>query len=418
MAISALSKHGPNISSGDEIKFSTLRKYFLKMNPKTDYDQSDDLSSLFESDTGSISASQLLRTESFDDLNDGNILNASQVNYINPSVPDCVDNINIPSTRNNWKTSQFVGSAKYFYIKQSTLSSPSDDDLNLNISSLSWQNSLSNTIRKWIFVNGVVGSNDSSSGSIIINSAVNCLTIKLSSTSRVYGASGSAGENGVDHGNGGGNGGNGGHALVWSGNNSNYNNYINLDSNSKFYAGGGGGGKGGNGGKGGESGKSGTNNVHCIGNTGHYCNETATRSAGADSLIGGAGGVGRGYSNLTNSLSGHPGGQKNTANPGGDSGTNGKAGDGGNFGEPGGTGIIGGSGLTGDGQQVNSSSTNCGPNAVTCDGYYSTGLNGDGGGAGGSGGLAGKAVSIPEGVSVNYTILNESIDNRKGSLDT
>ena len=418
MAISALSKHGPNISSGDEIKFSTLRKYFLKMNPKTDYDQSDDLSSLFESETGSVSASQLLRIESFDNLDDGNVSDESQVNYINPSVPDCVDNTNIPSTRNDWKTSQFVGSVKYFYIKQSTSSSPTDDNLNLDINSLSWQNNLSNTIRKWIFVNGVVGSNDSSSGSIIIDSAVNCLTIKLSSTGRVYGASGLAGENGVDHGNGGGNGGNGGHALVWSGNNSNYNNYINLDSNSKFYAGGGGGGKGGDGGRGGQSGQSGTNNVHCIGNDNHYCNVTASRSAGGDFKIGGDGGVGRGYSNLTNSLSGHPGGQKNTANPGGDSGANGQAGDGGDFGKSGGTGNPGGTGLTGDGQVVSGSSTNCGPNPVTCTGYYSPGLSGGNGGDGGSGGLAGKAVSISEGVSVNYTLLNESIDNRKGSLDT
>ena len=69
MTIASQETAGPNITSGTEIKFSTLRKYFLKMKPRSSFTDSD----TFEPETGSVSASQLLRVSSLDSIDDGSI---------------------------------------------------------------------------------------------------------------------------------------------------------------------------------------------------------------------------------------------------------------------------------------------------------------------------------------------------------
>ena len=139
------------------------------------------------------------------------------------------------------------------------------DDLNLNLSYQSWNSNLPLNIRKWFFVDGTIGSNTNADGtksdpSLIISSIVNYLTLKLSSTGKIYGSSGAAGTNGVNEGKGG----DGGDAVSWTDDNSLYNNYIILHPDSRLYAGGGGGGKGGNGGKGGTGGQGGTHNIGCL----------------------------------------------------------------------------------------------------------------------------------------------------------
>ena len=57
MAISAAVTATSTITSTTDIKFSLLRRRFLKMNPRATYGGSE----TFPNDTGSVSASQLLR---------------------------------------------------------------------------------------------------------------------------------------------------------------------------------------------------------------------------------------------------------------------------------------------------------------------------------------------------------------------
>ena len=362
MTISSPSKHGPNISEGTEIKFSTLRKYFLKMNPKTSFSQSDSESSLFDAEIGSVSASQLLRKEEV--TNDNNASEYSEINTKIPIVPDCTENSSISSSA-NWKLSQFVGSIKYYYIQQSTASSPTNDDLNVVVNNLSWNSNLDKSIRKIFFIDGTIGSN-TTSPSLSLTSESNNLSYII--TGNVYGSSGlGGGQTGNDTVNGL----NGGDALSIN-NSTGVNNYINLLSSSKLYAGAGGGAQGGNGGQGGQGGLScfnyGTSNTSTSG----FCTGNGFSGAGGP---GGLGGNGRGYSNLTGSLQGAPavtnwegktgttqsktgGCGSATSGKGGDGGRGGNGGNGGDWNQPGTTGTLGAKG--GDGVNGTMTTSTCG----------------------------------------------------------
>tara|TARA_S200002703_G_scaffold13526_1_gene11871 strand:+ start:689 stop:1945 length:1257 start_codon:yes stop_codon:yes gene_type:complete len=417
MTIASPETAGPNITSGTEIKFSTLRKYFLKMNPRSSFTDSD---TNFEPETGSVSASQLLRVSSLDSVNDGTIEEEYEINYRLPFVPDCTENSNI-ATENDWKPSQFVGSIKYYYLRQST-----SDDLNLDLTSQSWNSNLPLTIRKWFFVDGTIGSNDTNP-SLIISSTANYLSLKLSSTGRIYGSAGAAGTNGVNEGRGG----DGGDAVSWTDVNSLYNNYIILHPDSKLYGGGGGGGKGGNGGEGGDGAHGGRNNIGCtgVGAGGYSCTLNLNGRGGRGlTKIGPDGGTGRGYSNLTGSIAGTNGGKRNGgtqggsgSSRGGDSGKNGNGGSGGEFGQPGnlipstaGTrGLEAGTG-TAFGETTTCGGNNKGHFPRSCDDITtqpnnSTIRNGTSGSAGGS---AGKAIL--KSPTTSFTLIGEGTDNIKG----
>jgi len=361
MTISSPSKHGPNISEGTEIKFSTLRKYFLKMNPKTNFSQSDSESSLFDAETGSVSASQLLKKEEV--TNDGNPTEYSEIDAKIPIVPDCTEN-SLISSSTNWKLSQFVGSIKYYYIQQSTASSPTNDDLNVVINDLSWNGNLDKSIRKIFFIDGTIGSN-TTSPSVSLTSESNNLSYIIAGN--VYGSSGLGGG---QTGNNTVNGLNGGDAFSIN-NSTGTNNYINLLSGSKLYAGSGGGAKGGSGGNGGQGGLScfnyGTSNTTTSG----FCTGNGPPGLGGP---GGLGGNGRGYSNLTGSLQGiaavadwanrlgltetRSGGCGSaTSGKGGDGGRGGTGGNGGDWNQLGTTGTLGAKG--GDGANGTMTTSTC-----------------------------------------------------------
>lgn len=424
MTIASPETAGPNITSGTEIKFSTLRKYFLKMKPRSSFTASD----TFESETGSVSASQLLRVSSLDSTVDGTIEEEYEINYQLPYVPNCTENSNI-ATENDWKPSQFIGSIKYYYLRQSTT-----DDLNLNLSSQSWNNNLPLTIRKWFFVDGTIGSNTNADGtksdpSLIISSISNYLTLKLSSTGKIYGSSGAAGTNGVN----GGKGGDGGDAVSWTDVNSLYNNYVILHPDSRLYAGGGGGGKGGDGGKGGRGGQGGTHTIGCLNGCGGtyrcHLNGTGGRFGGA-TKTGPDGPAGRGYSNLSGSIDRNLGGAYNLGvggcfttgceGSGGDSGTNGNSGSAGDFGKPGNEtsstdGTDGSNGGTGSlkGECTTCGGGGCGHFARCCHDQTTSAQGGQQPGTSGAeGGSAGKAIL--KGTTTSFTLVGEGTDNRKG----
>ena len=120
MAISAAVTATSTITSTTDIKFSLLRRRFLKMEPRAaTYGGSE----TFPNDTGSVSASQLLRQTA--DATDGTVNEESDIDYKQPFVPDCTENSNIASA-NDWKTSQFVDAVKYYYLQQT-----GSDNLNL-----------------------------------------------------------------------------------------------------------------------------------------------------------------------------------------------------------------------------------------------------------------------------------------------
>ena len=442
MTISLPQTAGPNIVSGTEIKFSTLRKYFLKMKPRRSFGGSDEDFGE-EPETGSVSASQLLRVSSLDGIDDRPIDEQTRdrreikeeydIDYLLPYVPDCIENSNI-ATKNNWKTSQFVGSVKYYYLRQSAT-----DDLNVNLSTTdhaSWNGNLPFTIRKWFFIDGTIGSNTNTDGtkslaSLIIPSATNYLTLKLSSTGKIYGSSGAAGTNGVNEGKGG----DGGDAISWTDPDSRYNNYVFVHTKSQIYGGGGGGGKGGNGGRGGNGAQGGNHNIGCngIGAGGYNCTQNRTGGgSGGSTSIGPDGPAGRGYSNLDGLLDQILGGTINggggkgcyhvgCAGAGGDSGKSGSSGSAGDWAEDGNEedSTDGTSGKNGGSGSLQGHCAVCGGNNLghhnRCCHSMTTGSGGSGSGgtAGAEGGARGKA--IVKGPATSFKLIGEAIDNIKGT---
>lgn len=190
-----VTKAGPYFSSGS-ISFSSLRNNFK------------------EASSGSIKASELIRNT-----------NTSEQN---PIVPDATENTAVSSS-NNLKISQFRNTIKYYYITQT------GTDENVNINSLSWNSNLNKTIKKWLYIQGIIGSNSTSIAAADLNTTTYNLTIDVSGT--VYGAGGAGGTSATISG------GNGGNALSVI-NSSGSNLVVNLQSTAKVYGGGGGGEKG------------------------------------------------------------------------------------------------------------------------------------------------------------------------------
>ena len=468
------------------------------MNPRTTYGGSE----TFDAETGSVSASQLLRQTA--DATDTSISEESDIDYKQPFVPDCTENSNI-ATANDWKTSQFVDAVKYYYLRQQSLeflgvtvlrgaindtvtdiqvgsnafvrgnkikvgseemfvrsvipaeasgistltvergfnsttaASHSNlsgvgffvDDLNVMISEKSWNNNLDNSIRKWFFVEGVIGSTNAGAAATV-SSVVNNLSLRIIPSGAIYGDSGEPGTEGVDYGSGVGIGGTGGTALSWTAT-GNTNNYILLDNGSKLYAGGGGGGQGGSGGGGGRGGSGGVNNI--------FCQFGPNATCGLDGGIGGpggarkpgaAGGEGAGYENQSPDLVGGPGGERNggggyngpagNGGSGGPSGKNTAGGPGGNFGQSGTdrTDSVGSTGSPGPGGTVNGTSTNCGGNGVPppgytfyCGGYSTSGENGSAGTAGKEAGPGGSSI-VRSTIAKPYTLIGDDTDTFKG----
>jgi hypothetical protein len=308
-----VSKAGPYYSSG-AISFSSLRSNFRAQQRK----QTSSTTETFNSDTGQISVSELKR-----------IISTTNTD---PVVPDSTENANI-STSNNWKTSQFRNSVKYYYLTQS------DTELNLDISNQSWNNNLNKNIRKFLFIDGICGSVNTSTPSAILNTIAHNLVIDV--FGQIFGASGRGGGTGNGAPDPGGE--NGGNAFSLSpigGNNVN----VLLRPSAQVYGGGGGGERGSQGAPGGAGScyneyttqgcggapgcGSGYNDAgtwggnccqstcdwcwgcceRCVKNTQYRrCTQYSTITAGAGGY-GGTGGYGRGYNNQDGTLLGSPGG--------------------------------------------------------------------------------------------------------------
>lgn len=307
MAVS-VAKAGPYYSSG-EIKFSSLRSNFRAQVRR----ESSGGSESFSTDNNPISASQLRR-------------NTTTTNT-SPVVPDAAENSSI-STSNNWKTSQFRNSIKYYYV----ILPSSDDVTNFDIDAQSWNSNLNKNVNKVMFIDGTCGSNSVSSTAASFNATAHNLTVD------VYGSIlGAAGRGG---GTGSGapeiSGQSGGDALSMTSSNGN-NVVVLVRTDSRIYGGGGGGEKGTNGadGNGGtcreeeyrQSGCQQGNTVSCQGGWSQYqsgnwccewrrgCNanywwvrcERYYNTSGGIGGAGGTGGLGRGYNNQSGSLSGASG---------------------------------------------------------------------------------------------------------------
>lgn len=208
-----VSKAGPYYTSG-EIKFSSLRSNFRAQVRK----ETSGGSETFNSDTAQIKASDLRRITS--------------TSNTNPTVPDATENANI-TTLSNWKTSQFRGSIKYYYITQS------GTDVNFDIDAQSWNSNLNKNVRKFLFVDGTCGSNTSSSPAAQLSATAFNLTVDTYGS--ILGASGRGG--GTGSGAPDISGQSGGDALEMS-SSSGANNIVLIRTGARIYGGGGGGEKG------------------------------------------------------------------------------------------------------------------------------------------------------------------------------
>ena len=383
------------------------------MKPRTTFSGSE----TFDTLDGPVSASQLLKQTSF--TTDTNINEEVDINYKSPFVPSCVEN-NAISSSTNWKTSQFVGSIKYYFVRQSS----TNVHLSLNNTTLGTSN-FDKTIRKWVFVDGTIGSTANGLPALQFNSTTHNLSVKVSG--QIIGKAGAAGVNGVNNGNGEGAGGNGGDAVFWN-NFGTINNYIIFLTNSKIYAGGGGGGRGGRGGRGGAGGIGGTRHIQCHPGPNITCvQDTGGGGAGGPTRGGASGGSGAGYG-VAAATAGSPGGSRNggsgpnhhNSGSGGPSGRNTSGGPGGTFGAngTGRTGSVGGTGSPGGSGFIRGTCTWCGWNGrriFGCchGGQRPSGYGGSGGSAGRSGGAAGRSIRRVSSV-VPYKLIDNDSDNMKG----
>lgn len=207
----------PVVTSG-EIKFSELRKQFKTISPRTTYGGSEDFSG--DSDAISISASELLRS--------------TNTSVSNPIVGDSTENASI-SSANDWKTSQLRNSIKYYFAQQTGSNTDVDGDTNIT-----WNSNLHKTIKKFFFIEGIIGSTDPSNSALEFDTAVVNLKITLESGSQIRGAGGTGGTESSKNGKVGGN------ALTFSSTTNGLE--VHVKSSSQLKSGGGGGGFGGTGG--------------------------------------------------------------------------------------------------------------------------------------------------------------------------
>jgi hypothetical protein len=324
-----VTKAGPYYTSGS-ISFSSLRTNFRAQQPD----------GTFSPDTLPIKASELKR--------DTSTINTE------PIVPDCTENANI-ATSTNLKLSQFRNSIKYYYITQSgtddNASSPSFPGF--NIGTQTWNSNLNKSIRKYMYLNGTVGSANVTQYAAYFAAEAHNLRINVSGG--VYGAGGEV------------SGGNGGPALYVQSTGSEV--VVEVNDTANIYGGGGGGAKGATGANGASStcystsdyttgqncggcpGCGGNESVDCYADGGCNCGKGGCSSTnyrsvcrvyspytvpGAPGGDGGIGGAGRGYNQTrTDGATGALGTTGGCPSYGGDGLQGETGGNGGDWGSPG-----------------------------------------------------------------------------------
>ena len=331
---------GPYYSSG-EITFGSLRSNFRAQSQRTTFSGTDPVDT---NDNGPIKASELLRI--------------TDTSNTNPIVPNATENANI-STSDDWKSSQFRGSIKYYYIQQS------GTNTTLNINNLSWNSNRQFNIKKIYFVDGTIGSSAPGTPAAAMSGTTVNFEFKVSGN--IWGAAGRGG--GTGSGAPAISGQNGGSSLQLDLPSTSKNVVVNALSTAKIYAGGGGGERALNGGRGAsgscyQSSQS-TGCGFCPGCPGGFSFVSCTQGGGCAnkrpcnwwgncwrvtnrwyqttrcekrySILGGQGGtggnggIGRGYNNQTAALTGTPGtgGSPGSSCPGGNSAPGGPGGNGG-----------------------------------------------------------------------------------------
>ncbi len=162
-----VTKAGPYYTSGS-ISFSSLRTTFRAQQPDGS----------FSADTLPIKASQLRRITSTSDTN--------------PNVPDATENANV-ATSSNWKTSQFRNTIKYYFITQTgtddNTASPSVPGF--NIGTQSWNSNLNKNVRKYMYLNGTMGSSNVTQYATYLQAETYNLEVNVSGG--IYGAGGASG---------------------------------------------------------------------------------------------------------------------------------------------------------------------------------------------------------------------------------
>ena len=297
-------------SNTTNMKFSQLRNTFRLNNT-----------------SGAISASELLR-------------DIDVANSTDPIVPDATENFGIApnpiNTASNWKVSQFQGAIKFYDVEQDA----SDTNANFNISALSeWNSNLGKSIKKKFTLRGTHTSTNTSIAAAQILSAAWNLTLEVHGN--FYGAGGVGGTSSSLSGT------DGGTALsINSGRVT-----VDIQSNGRLWGGGGGGEFGADGSQGSAGTCQKDTNVsacnttpscppgqtlvsqsqggccsfeqfcwgpwesfcgnNCVGYTQNgICRETTASNIPA-AVIGGNGGLGRGFNNFSGSLSGSAGASPN-----------------------------------------------------------------------------------------------------------
>ena len=358
-------------SNTTNMKFSQLRNTFRLNNT-----------------SGAISASELLR-------------DIDVANSTDPIVPDATENSGIAAnpinTASNWKVSQFQGAIKFYDVEQDA----SDTNANFNISALSeWNSNLGKSIKKKFTLRGTHTSTNTSIAAAQILSAAWNLTLEIHGV--FYGAGGTGGTSSSVSGN------PGGTALsINSGRVT-----VDIQSNGRLWGGGGGGEFGADGSQGSAgtcfkdttvtacnttpSCPSGTVLVsqsqgsccqqeqfcwgpwesfcgnNCVGYTQvGTCRETTSSNIPA-SVIGGNGGLGRGFNNFSGSLTGSGGASPNC--PQCASGFTLQSGTG-SCGSQGGTGATGGEWGQNGGSTAAAGSGGNGGNAISGSGFTVVGNN-------------------------------------------
>ena len=358
-------------SNTTNMKFSQLRNTFRLNNT-----------------SGAISASELLR-------------DIDVANSTDPIVPDATENSGIAAnpinTASNWKVSQFQGAIKFYDVEQDA----SDTNANFNISALSeWNSNLGKSIKKKFTLRGTHTSTNTSIAAAQILSAAWNLTLEIHGV--FYGAGGTGGTSSSVSGN------PGGTALsINSGRVT-----VDIQSNGRLWGGGGGGEFGADGSQGTAgtcfkdttvtacnttpSCPSGTVLIsqsqgsccqqeqfcwgpwesfcgnNCVGYTQvGTCRETTSSNIPA-SVIGGNGGLGRGFNNFSGSLTGSGGASPNC--PQCASGFTLQSGTG-SCGSQGGTGATGGEWGQNGGSTAAAGSGGNGGNAISGSGFTVVGNN-------------------------------------------
>ena len=246
----AISTSNTFLFSSGPIKFGDLRNSFKEVT------------------SGPIQASELLRNTT--------VTTSAETD---PIVPDAVENSQIAnSTTKNLKSSQFRNSLKYYNLVQTGTDDNSANFSNpgVDVAAQNWFGNLPKNIKKRFYVQGTIGSINTSSPAAKFDSLAYNLSLIVQNGGKIHGAGGSGGTNYSTPGATGG-------SAIYS-TSTGYAVKVVIDAGAQVYAGGSGGARGSQG----TSGNPGTCNYQYW--TGGYCGGGPNNNCPGGYKVGGKGG--------------------------------------------------------------------------------------------------------------------------------